>query len=99
MNILKSRKALSAGFHSKVFSSCVHQEQRQPPPVLSLSSFLVDSHGSFSREHLPLVSFPFPFLPLSRPSPFLFSAAHTISLLAFAVASRSINARFLRWQN
>lgn len=80
MNILKSHKALSAGFHSRGFSSVVHREQRQPSPVLSLSSFLVDSPPPPpSPPPAPISSPRFFSIPFPAPFPvalFLFSAAH-----------------------
>lgn len=77
MNILKSHKALSAGFHSRRFFNPCTSGTTSTSAVLSLSySFLARSHASFSRDHLPLVSFP---LPLS-----LFRGSYH-SLLASAV--------------
>lgn len=98
MNILKSHKALPAGSHSRGFSSRVHREQRQPPRCFLYLRFLFILMPLSLASVLPS----FLFRPLSCPfpcRPFLFSAAHTISFLASAVASRSINARFLRWHN
>lgn len=61
MNILKSHKALSAGFHSRCFFNPCTSGTTSTSAVLSLSySFLARSHASFSRDHLPLVSFPLP---------------------------------------
>lgn len=61
MNILKSHKALSAGFHSRRFFNPCTSGTTSTSAVLSLSySFLARSHASFSRDHLPLVSFPLP---------------------------------------
>lgn len=77
MNILKSHKALSAGFHPDVFSTRVHREQRQPPRCfLYLIRFLPVLMPLSLATIFPSFLFHFPFL---------FSAAHTISLLASAV--------------
>lgn len=96
MNILKSHKALSAGFHSRRFFNPCTSGTTSTSAVLSLSyPFLARSHASFSRDHLPLVSFP---LPLSS-SPFSFPRLIPSAFLPLPFASRSINARFLRWHD
>lgn len=78
-HIKKATRRYLLAFIPDVFSTRVHREQRQPPRCfLYLIRFLpLRSHASFSRDHL-FPSFLFRF-------PFLFSAAHTISLLASAV--------------
>lgn len=64
MNILKSHKALSAGFHSRrFFNPCTSGTNvNLPRCFLYLIRFLPVSHASFSRERpsSPRVSFPLP---------------------------------------
>lgn len=96
MNILKSRKALSAGFPFLRFfnSACVRCPRTTWTVVFSLSSFLAGSRAFFS---LATISSPHFFsVPLSRPFP----GRPPFSFLRFipeaflpplAVPSRSIN--------